>query len=365
VEPLKVLAAVVGALVVALTVRSATKTFIVPRGRTEIVTNTSLELTAALFRPSMSNRLPFVRRSTALALFAPVALLVTYALWLLLASIGFSLIYWADGVTPFPQALALSGSSFFTLGYDAPAGGLTMLGTIVEAGLGLFLIALLIGYLPTIYSAFREREAVVAAVAARAGTPPSGVNLLVHHEYLGGWDAVAEVWPTMEAWFAQIGESHRAITLLPFYRSLDADRHWVTAAGASLDGAALAVSTVEGDVATRGARLMLHAGSHVLWEMADHLALRPGPRPADWPPSPRGVPTELTVTRAEWEEGRAALAAAGIPVKADADGAWAEFASLRAQYDRSLVLLAALLFAPPAPWIATVKRPPLHFVRFR
>ena len=364
-EPLKVLAAVLGALLVFLTLRSAMKTFIVPRGRTEIVTDVGLEFTAALFRPFMSNRLPFVRRSTALALFAPVALLVTYGLWLALMSAGFSLIYWADGVTPLPSAMALSGSSLFTLGYDAPAGSLTMLGTIVEAGIGLFLIALLISYLPTIYSAFREREAVVAEVAARAGTPPSGMSLLVRCQELGGWEAVAESWPTVEAWFAGLGESHRAITLLPFYRSLDGDRHWVATAGASLDGAALAVSTVDGDAATRGARLLLHAGSLVLWEIADHLALRPGPRPADWPPTEHEGPTSVTVTRAEWEEGRAQLAAAGIPVKADADAAWAEFARLRAQYDTSLVLLAAVLYAPPTPWIAEVRRPPLHFVRFR
>jgi hypothetical protein len=235
----------------------------------------------------------------------------------------------------------------------------------VEAGIGLFLIALLIGYLPTIYSTFRERESMVAAVAARAGTPPSGVGMLVHFQYLGGWEAVADAWPPMEGWFAQVGESHRAITLLPFYRSLDGDRHWVTAAGASLDSAALVVSTVDGDATTRGARLLVHAGSHVLWEIADHLALRPGPRPADWPPTAREVPTAVSVKRAEWEEGRARLMDAGIPVKADADAGWTEFARLRAQYDRPLVLLAAALYAPPAPWIAKVARPSLHFVRFR
>ena len=358
-------AVVLGSVLVFLTVRSATKTFIVPRGRTEIVTNISLELTAAVFRPFLSSRVPLLRRTTALALFAPVALLVTYATWLCFVSIGFSLIYWADGVVPMSKALALSGSSMFTLGYDAPAGGLTMLGTIVEAGIGLFLIALLIGYLPTIYSAFREREAVVAEVAARAGTPPSGVSLLVRYQELGGWEAVTDTWPTMEAWFAGLGESHRAITLLPFYRSLDDERHWVTAAGAALDGAALTVSTVDVGATTRGARLLLYAGTHVLWGIANHLALRPGPRPSDSPAAAEEEPATLTVTRAEWEAGRAALVAAGIPVKADADASWAEFARLRSRYDRSLVLLAVVLYAPPAPWVAQMERPPLHFVRFR
>jgi hypothetical protein len=139
----------------------------------------------------------------------------------------------------------------------------------------------------------------------------------------------------------------------------------VTAAGASLDGAALVVSTVDDAATTRGARLLLHAGSHVLWEIADHLALRPGPRPLDWPPTDREAPTSVTVTRAAWEAGRARLAAAGIAVKADADAAWAEFSQLRAHHDRSLVLLAAVLEAPPTLWIAEIRRPPLHFVRFR
>ena len=371
-DPFKTVAVLVGAMLVLLTVRSAMKTFIVPRGRTEVVTNVSLELTMAVFRPFMADRIPFARRKTALALFAPIALLVTYAAWLALASAGFSLIYWADGVSPLSHAIALSGSSMFTLGYETPSGALTMVGTIVEAGLGLFLIALLIGYLPTIYSTFRAREVVVAEIAARAGTPPSGVGLLVRYEDLGGWETAAEAWTTLESWFAQIGESHRAITLLPFYRSLDDDRHGVAAAGASQDAAALVVTTVDGEDATRdgerairGARLLLRAGSPVLWELADHLALDPGPTPSEASPKGGEIPSAITVTRAQWDEGRTALATAGIPIRRDADAAWADFAQVRAQYDRSLVLLAATLYAPPTPWIARVAQPPLHFVRFR
>jgi hypothetical protein len=44
------------------------------------------------------------------------------------------------------------------------------------------------------------------------------------------------------------------------------------------------------------------------------------------------------------------MAAAGVPLKADHDQAWRDFAGWRVNYDAALIGLAALTMAPEAPW---------------
>ena len=44
------------------------------------------------------------------------------------------------------------------------------------------------------------------------------------------------------------------------------------------------------------------------------------------------------------------LLAAGVPLKADRDQAWRDFAGWRANYDTVLVALAARIMAPPGKW---------------
>ncbi|HWD73627.1 MAG TPA: hypothetical protein VG371_00725 [Solirubrobacteraceae bacterium] len=44
--------------------------------------------------------------------------------------------------------------------------------------MGLTLLALVITYLPSLYGAFSRREALIAKLVVRAGSPPSGISLL-------------------------------------------------------------------------------------------------------------------------------------------------------------------------------------------
>ena len=52
----------------------------------------------------------------------------------------------------------------------------------------------------------------------------------------------------------------------------------------------------------------------------------------------------------EFEVVHDALAQVGIPLKADIEQAWRDFAGWRVNYDAVLVGLAVLTMAPPAPW---------------
>ena len=362
-------ALVTGIALVALTLRSAVKTFVVPRGRHEVISGIVLEIVSLAFRPFIHYRAPglsrFMSRSTALSLFAPVSLLAFYAAWLILTWLGFALVFYGFGAEDATTALRLSGSSLFTLGFSEPPGGGTTAAVLAEAGIGLFLVALLIGYFPTIYGAYQRREVEVSLMQERAGVAGSGVTLIERYQEMGDWSAVDALWSPYEEWFADIGESHLAIEILPFYRSVSDDRSWVNTACVVLDAAALRVSTIDAP-APAGSRLVCRAGARSLWGIATHLGLDAGPRPAASPDGDdphHGPDTQpITVTREQFDTARATLAAAGVPIIADADAAWATFRHFRALYDRPVTVLAAVTYSPPSPWIRKVKPPRVRFL---
>jgi hypothetical protein len=56
------------------------------------------------------------------------------------------------------------------------------------------------------------------------------------------------------------------------------------------------------------------------------------------------------VTRAQFDQMCAELELAQVPLKADRDQAWRDFAGWRVNYDAVLLQLAALIVAPPGKW---------------
>jgi Trk-type K+ transport system membrane component len=99
----------------------------------------------ALFRLRGSRARSFEARDRDLALYGPISLTVA---WLVLIGTGYMLMFWSLGERPLRQALVLSGSWIYTLGFEVPANLPTTVLALSEAGFGLVLLAMLIGYLP-------------------------------------------------------------------------------------------------------------------------------------------------------------------------------------------------------------------------
>jgi hypothetical protein len=115
----------------------------------------------------------------------------------------------------------------------------------------------------------------------------------------------------------------------------------VTAAGAILDSAALAASTL--DIPRDAhADLCIRAGYLALWRIADLFRLTYSQAPA--PDDP------ISISREEFDEVCRQLAQAGVPLKTDRDQAWRDFQGWRVNYDKVLLGLARLTMAPYAPW---------------
>lgn len=338
---IRVLAFAAGLALVLYTFLSAVKTFVLPRSTPDLLSRAVFLTTRFFFDLRARRALSYAERDRIMALYAPLSLLLLPPIWLTLVLIGYMGMFWAFGVPFGWPAFLISGSSLLTLGF-APVNDLpTTILAFSEATFGLILVALLIAYLPTIYSAFSRREAAVTMLEVRAGSPPSAIEMIKRYHRIHGLDRLGELWPTWEIWFTELEETHTSLAALVFFRSPQSERSWITAAGAILDAAALVDSTV--DIPRRAeTALCLRAGYLALRSIADFFAIpyNPNPKPTD----------PISISREEFETAYNQLAEQGVPLKLDRDQAWRDFVGWRVNYDAVLLRLAGLIMAPYAPW---------------
>jgi hypothetical protein len=357
----RVAVGLLGAAAIIVVIDAAIRTFVLPRGAT--VTFTRLISRASRFvfdrfaRPARS----YENRDRVMALYAPFTLLLMPTVWIACVFGAFIGIFWAVESVAWSEALRLSGSALFTLGFDTPRHVGPMLLSFLEAALGLGLLAMLISYLPTIYGSFSRREIAVGQLAVRAGTPPSAPDMIIRAHRTGFAERLDPQWQLWERWFIEIEETHTSTGILSFFRSPNPGRSWITAAGAVLDAAALRLALLEIDW-TPDAATCIRAGYLSLRAIADLFGIPYDPNPSADDP--------ISVTKSEFVEVCERFAAAGVPLKADLEQAWRDFAGWRVNYDTVLLTLAGLVMAPYAPWSsdrspARRHRPPIVRPRAR
>ncbi|MDQ2825975.1 MAG: hypothetical protein M3Y04_03240 [Actinomycetota bacterium] len=337
---LRIVVFVAGAGAVTGTVGSAVRTVVLPRGIPAKLGAAVFLSVRALFRVRLRRTSTYERRDSVMAGYAPTALLSLVTVWLTITLLGYTAMFWAIGVRPLRAAFTASGSSLTTLGFSQPHDLPAVILAFTEAGLGLTLLAMLITYLPSLYQAFSRREVAVTLLEVRADSPPFGAAMLERYARIGWLGGLPAIWDQWENWFVEVEESHTSFAALVYFRSPQPDHSWITAAGAVLDAAALASSTLrEHDP---NADLCVRTGYVALRRIADYFAVPydPDPEPGD----------PISVTREEYDEVYDRLAAAGLDLKADRDQAWRDFAGWRVNYDVVLITLCALVMAPYAQW---------------
>ncbi len=338
---LQALVFVLGALLVGTALLSAVKTFVLPRSAPDPITRVVFRSLRRLFDWGMRGLRTYHQRDAVMAFYAPMALLALLPTWLAMIMTGYAAMYWSLGDGTWYESFVISGSSLLTLGFAGAEGWANVLLIFSEATIGLIMVAILIAYLPTIYAAFARREAAVSMLEVRAGSPPSAVEMILRYNRLHGLEGLGEAWSTWEVWFTELEESHTSLAALVFFRSPKPDQSWITAAGAVLDAAALTNALVD-TPHSLNADLTIRAGYLALRSIADFFRLQydVDPKPGD----------PISVSRAEFDAAVAQLRAQDVPLKADLDQAWHDFAGWRVNYDRVLVTLAHIIMAPPAPW---------------
>jgi hypothetical protein len=339
----QVLLVIIGILAVMVVLDAAVRTFVVPRGAVvlfSVVVFRSMHWIFALFA---SPRRGYEARDRVMALYAPIALLTLPAASILVVFLAFTSIFAGLDHRGWRDALLTSGSSLLTLGFAQPPHLSGAFASFTEAAIGLALVALLIAYLPTIYNAFSRREVAVTDLAIRAGTPPTPSSMLVRAHLTGFLEDLDRFWESWTAWFTEVQETHTSYGSLSFFRSPNPHRSWVTAAGGVLDTAAVRLAVL--DIPwTPAAPLCIRSGYLALREIAGFFGF-------DYDDSPE-PDDPISVTRDEFDDLCAKLIDVGVPVRADRDQAWRDFAGWRVNYDRVLITLAAYVMAPYAPWVS-------------
>jgi hypothetical protein len=305
------------------------------------------------------------RREALLSLYAPLCLLEVLGFCIALVGLGYALIFHAAGGGGFYESLYYSASSISTLGFAEPPPRdivLTML-TVFEAMSAAVTISLLIGYLPNVYSAYREREVAVMRLDAEVGDAASGVTILEQLAAPFGLAHLDAVWADWSDWFARVAASHQSISGALFLRSPGGRTSWLATAGGVLDAAAIALAALQ-PAPEQAAKIerCFNTGVRTLRLIADalHIHLDPNPK---WPETP------ITVTQAEFAAALDALQHAGLPVAADRDAAWQAFARRRVAYDEALTALCRVKMVRPGCWAtcqqAARSRFPLPVLRRR
>jgi hypothetical protein len=185
-----------------------------------------------------------------------------------------------------------------------------------------------IAYLPVLYQAFGRREAFIALLDARAGSPPAAGRMFLrilpteeNRECLIGFLTEAE------RWAAELLEGHLSFPVLGQYRSQHDNQSWLAALACTLDATALLLTVIDGGNRTQ-ARLTFAMARHAVVDLG--LVIRKQPTA---PIADRLSPERLS-------EMLTALRAAGVGVR-DNSEAHSKLTELRGLYEPFIAGLAS------------------------
>ena len=288
------------------------------------------------------------RRETLLGYFAPLSLIALLAVWAMGLIFGFALLQHGGGghvllgnrPAGFSLLLYHSGETFFTLGYGdiTPASGLSRALSVAEAGMGFAFLGVVIGYLPTIYSAFSRREIEISLLDARAGSPPTAAELLGRAVEGRDEESLDDLFHDWERWAAEVLESHISYPVLSYYRSQHSNQSWLGALTVILDATTLVIAGIEG-MSSAQARRTFKMARHAVVDLAQVIN------------APYDPQAHERVTAEDLNEIRSRLAEKGLRLD-PGPAAQEKLAWLRQLYEPYVVAMAEKLYISLPPWIS-------------
>lgn len=206
----------------------------------------------------LARMLPQQAADTMLGIYGPLGLLLNLVLWVAGLMLGYACLQWAGGShlaighrVNFGNDLYFSAATMTTDGPAslAPQSTFARAIQVIDAGSGLAVLAIVIGYLPSLYQAFSRREATVSQLDARAGSPPSAGRLVIRSTQRDGWPALNRYLSSWETWVAELMETHLAYPVLAYFRSQHVNQNWLSAICTLLDTCAFTIAAApEGTV---------------------------------------------------------------------------------------------------------------------
>ena len=351
---MRIIVGIIGLLILLIVLWEAFETVVLPRRVTR-----KFRLTRLFYRATwlpwsaVASRIRAEkRRETFLGFYGPLSLLFLIGVWAAGLIFGFALLDWAAGSafvisqgTPnFWTDLYLSGTTFFTLGLGdiIPRSTAERILAVTESGMGFGFLALVIGYLPVIYTGFSKREVTISLLDARAGSPPTASELLRRHSHDHGMEALRQLLLDWEHWSAELLESHLSYPLLAYYRSQHSNQSWLAALTTILDTCVRVIDGLEG-ACERQAELTIAMARHAVVDLAQVFSTPPHPPKQDRLPA-----EELLRLRAD-------LAEKGLHLRVGA-AADAKLVELRQMYEPYVNALARRLLLTLPSWMTKERR---------
>lgn len=225
------LAALCGAALVLFSLWEGFETIVLPRRVTRRFRLTQLfyRITWFFWVTAVHSLAARRNRENYLSFFGPLSLLLLFGIWVGGIILGFALVHEAiettfstpEGTSDFITCLYFSGTTFFTLGLGdvAPLLPVPRLLSVMEAGTGFGFLALVIGYLPALNQSFARREARIALLDARAGSPATAAEMIRRHSRDLALEELRHLLHDWELWTSELLESHLSYPVLAYFRS--------------------------------------------------------------------------------------------------------------------------------------------------
>ncbi len=344
-----VLVGVLGGALVVLMLLEIFLTFLLPR-RVRRDPRIVRSAFAVGWRPwrRLAAALPTQAGDTLLGLYGPFGVVVNLALWSAAMMLGYACLQWAGGshlgagrALDFGQDLYFSAATMASSGTAGLAahGSFARIVQVVDAGSGLAVIAIVIGYLPSLYQAFSRREATVSQLDARAGSPPSAGRLLLRSASHHGWTALGRYLGSWEQWVAELMETHLAYPVLGYFRSQHLNQNWLAAVCTVLDACAFMIAAAPRETVDP-ARFTFAIARHAVVDLSYsyHVA-------AQEPPEDRLPSAGLLELMAQLRE-------AGVDLQTSAETVAERLTRMRSLYEPYLYALSQRLELALPPWLA-------------
>ncbi len=293
---MRILVGVLGGVLVALMLMEIFVAFLLPRRvkRDPAIVRSVFNYAWLPWR-RVARTLPAQASDTMLGIYGPFGLLLNLVLWVAAMMFGFACLQWAGGshLGPMRAPVSFGNDLYFsaaTMTTDGPAAlsAQTTFARVVQvitSGSGLAVLAIVIGYLPSLYQAFSRREATVSQLDARAGSPPSAGRLILRTVGYDGWPAVNRYLGSWEAWVAELMETHLAYPVLAYFRSQHVNQNWLAAICSILDACTFTIAAApQGSVPA--ARFTFAIARHAVADLSYSFKVTPTPPDPDRLPPP-------------------------------------------------------------------------------
>ena len=357
--PVDVAVLLIGVIAIALALVDVFQSVIVPRAPT---LNFLYRLSAVVIRglwklwPGLAHVLNArdpESRENFFATFAPLALVIMLGVWVAVLILGYGAILWTlrAQITPFPHSywdtVYFAGSSLLTIGFGdiVARHGVARFISLCAGVSGLGVVSITTAYLFAVFGTFQQRETFIVTLAARAGSPPSGVGLLEFGLTTNTHESFPIVMREAQRWIASLMESHLAYPILAYFRSSHDDQSWVATLGLLLDASSLATTVLDPPKLGEAAVSSL-IGRHAVHDLSGYFRLQ-------------GEIADPGLGRDEFDRAYDRLESVGYSLR-DRDTAWRDFAELRGEYAGPLNAMARFFQIPPIQWIGDRSLLALH-----